>query len=351
LISLKKKKALLELLSKELLMSTHNIPDIQEGNSEGRTASISQNPYLFVVGTPRSGTTLLKRLLNAHPHIAITRETHWITRYFNKRIGLSPEGMVTPELIPKLFEYYRFPHLKIRREVLEKLIDQNKQLSYAQFVSHIFDLYGKIKGKCVVGDKTPSYLRHIPLLHSLWPKCKFVHIIRDGRDVCLSMLNWRLSHRVADRFSTWKEDPVPTLALWWKWQVGIGLEDGRSLGKDLYYEISYEKLVSNTDDECRKLCLLLGLPYNDTMLQYHKGRTKKESGLSANRAWLPPTSGLRDWKSQMTTDDVKRFEASVGDFLSMLGYPRSSTKISHKDLEHAEKLRSLFKVNRLPQCW
>jgi len=53
LIRLKKKKTLLELLSEELLISTHNIPDNQEGNSEGRTAGISQNPYLFVVGTPR----------------------------------------------------------------------------------------------------------------------------------------------------------------------------------------------------------------------------------------------------------------------------------------------------------
>ena len=183
-------------------MSTRNI---HKRNRDETTDSIYKNPYLFVVGTPRSGTTLLKRLLNAHPNIAITRETHWITRYFKKRTGLSKEGMVTSELISKLFEYHRFPQLKIERGELEKLIEQNKQLSYAQFVSHIFDLYGRNKGKCVVGDKTPSYVKNIPLLHSLWPKCKFVHIIRDGRDVCLSMLNWRLSGiELLKRFTTWE---------------------------------------------------------------------------------------------------------------------------------------------------
>ena len=133
--------------------------------------------------------------------------------------------------------------------------------------------------------------------------------------------------------------------------MGLGLEDGRALENDLYYEISYEKLVSNTDDECRKLCLFLGLPYDKAMLQYHNGRTKKESGVSANKAWLPPTSGLRDWKAQMAAEDIKRFEAATGDFLSMLGYPHRHTEISQIDFKHAEKLRSLFKVKRLPQCW
>jgi hypothetical protein len=70
---------------------------------------VEVNPYVFIVGSTRSGTTLLQRIVDAHPQIAVVHETHWITRYFEKRTGLTPEGLVTPELIPKLLEYRRFP--------------------------------------------------------------------------------------------------------------------------------------------------------------------------------------------------------------------------------------------------
>jgi hypothetical protein len=61
--------------------------------------SLPQNPYVFLVGCHRSGTTLLKRLVNAHPQIAVARETHWILLPFEKRRGLTGTGSVTPELI------------------------------------------------------------------------------------------------------------------------------------------------------------------------------------------------------------------------------------------------------------
>lgn len=175
---------------------------------EETARNFSENPYLFIVGCPRSGTTLLKRLVNAHPQIAIRGESHWITRYFKKQTGLTRQGLVTPELIPRLLEYQKFSKLKIGREDLEKLMAKGKQISYAKFVSSIFDLYGRRQGKRLVGDKTPSYVRHIPLLHALWPRARFVHLIRDGRDVCLSMLNWNKAHKAAGRFVTWSEDPV-----------------------------------------------------------------------------------------------------------------------------------------------
>ncbi len=77
------------------------------------------NPYVFIVGSTRSGTTLLQRMVDAHPQIAVVNETRWIARYFEKRTGLTPEGFVTPELIPKLLEYHRFPKMKVGREELD----------------------------------------------------------------------------------------------------------------------------------------------------------------------------------------------------------------------------------------
>src|SRR5260370_3154585 len=71
------------------------------------------NPYVFIVGCPRSGTTLLQRIVNAHSQIAIMPESHWIPRLFDKRKGLTPEGLVTPELIPHLLAQPDFAGLPI----------------------------------------------------------------------------------------------------------------------------------------------------------------------------------------------------------------------------------------------
>ena len=315
------------------------------------------NPYVFIVGSTRSGTTLLQRLVNAHPQIAVVHETHWIARYFEKRTGLTPEGFVTPELIPKLLEYHRFPKMKVGREELERLMDSDEPVSYPSFVSAIFDLYGQRKGKSLVGDKTPSYVLNIPTLHGLWPTAKIVHIIRDGRDVCLSMLYWKKAHVAAGRLATWTEAPVLTTALWWKQRVRLGREDGIALGPELYYEIRYETLVSQPATECAALCDFLGLPHDDAMLRFYEGREKADFGLDAKRAWRPITPGLRDWGSQMTLDDMERFEAAAGDLLEELGYPRAVPDPPQEKLENAARIRHAFtqevraKGMRLPRHW
>ncbi len=221
------------------------------------------NPYVFIVGCPRSGTTLLQRVVDAHPQIAITPESHWIPRCFEKRRGLTPEGLVTPELIPRLLEDRRFADLHIGREELEALMGTGQPVSYSSFVTGIFDLYGKGQGKALVGDKTPGYVRWLRTLHALWPQARFVHLIRDGREVCLSTVNWPRAHqwKRPGAFATWKGDPVSTSALWWEWNVRLGRQAGHSLGPDLYYEIRYESLVNHPAEACAALCAFLGLPY------------------------------------------------------------------------------------------
>ncbi|MGH3146282.1 MAG: sulfotransferase family protein [Rubrobacter sp.] len=302
----------------------------------------SLNPYLFIVGCPRSGTTLLRRLVDAHPLIAIPREQHWLAKWFERRKGVTPEGTVTPELIDDLLEYEKFVRLGIGREDLEGLMASGQAISYASFVSSVFDLYGQARGKPLVGDKTPAYVRSIPTLSSLWPEARFVHITRDGRDVCLSAINWDRSARLADRFSTWREDPVTTAALWWEHMARAGHEAGGQLAPGLYHELRYETLIRNPEGACRKLCEFLEVPYEDAMLHFHEGRTKTKPGLDAKKAWLPVTSGLRDWRTEMSDEDTERFEAAVGGLLDELCYERAFPNPSPRAVEHASKLRAVL---------
>jgi Sulfotransferase family len=200
---------------------------------------------------------------------------------------VTPVGLVTPELISWLLSPEKFTRMWIGQHELEGLVAGEEPVSYSTFVTSVFDLYGKGQDKRLVGDKTPSYLRHIPTLHALWPQAKFVHIIRDGRDVCLSMVNWKKGHVAAGCPATWTEDPLVTAALWWKHRVRLGREVGGALRPERNYEIRYESLVSQPATECAALCDFLGLPYHDAMLKFYEGREKADHSLDAKKAWRP----------------------------------------------------------------
>jgi hypothetical protein len=301
------------------------------------------NPFVFIVGCPRSGTTLLRRIVNAHPQIAIPHETHWVPVFFKERTGLTLEGLVTPELIDRLVEHRKFSKLGVSRQQLEGLLGHGAPVAYDRFVTAVFDLYGRAQGKALVGDKTPEYGRKIRTLHGLWPGAKFVHLIRDGRDVCLSLLNWEAkAAKLGRRFSTWDEEPVTTAAVWWKWNVRLIREAGEPLGPGLYYELRYEGLVARPAEECARLCAFLGVPYDDAMLRFHEGRTKDDPTLDAKRAWRPITPGLRDWRCQLPAEDQERFEAAAGDLLGELGYARAVPQPRPAALDHAAWVRESF---------
>src|SRR5262249_20497601 len=234
-----------------------------------------------------------------------------------------------PELIPHLFENSRFFKFRIGVQELEEVVSSDEPISYARLVSGIFDAYGEANRKALVGDKTPDYVRKIHTLHALWPSVKFIHLIRDGRDVCLSLLNWkRKAAKFADRFPTWVADPVTTAAEFWEWHVRLGREGGRELKPELYYEIRYEALVAGPEQECAKLCAFLDVPYEPEMLRFHDGRARAAPGLDAKNAWQPITAGLRDWPTQMARPDLEHFEAAAGGLLDELGYPRAIPGLS-----------------------
>jgi hypothetical protein len=308
-----------------------------------RTTNGRTNPFVFVVGCPRSGTTLLQRILDAHPAVAICDETFWIPYFFKRRIGLSSDGMVTPELISRLFDYYKFYRMKAGRDELKSLCVTERPMHYADFVSHIFDLYGHARGKPLVGDKTPDYVRNLQTLSTLWPQAKFVHLIRDGRDVALSAINWkRKAGKLASLFRTWGEDPVTTAAFWWEWHVRHGRGAAHWLGSERYYEVRYEALVANPAQECVRLCAFLGLPYQETMLHFHEGRMRVNAGLDAKNAWLPITTGLRNWSAEMAAVDLQRFEHAVGVLLDELSYPRIAAPFGLETRQRVAEVQKTF---------
>ena len=288
-----------------------------------------RNPYVFVVGCPRSGTTLLQRMLDNHPHLAVANDSHFIPRVLEKLAPGSIDDAIagravplTPELVAGARHYHRFHRLGLDDEQVEGAA--RGATSYREFVSALYTEFAGISGKPLGGEKTPDYVRKLPILCGLFPDTKIVHIIRDGRDVALSLLDWAHEKKGPGRLELWREQPVAVSALWWRWQVRAGRSSGAELGADRYHEVRYEDLVADPEPGLRRVSDFLGLPFAPRMLRFHVGKAKPDRALSAKSAWLPPTSGLRDWRRQMAEADVQLFEALAGDLLGELGFEESS---------------------------
>jgi hypothetical protein len=319
-----------------------------------KAESSDRNPYLFVVGCPRSGTTLLQRMLDHHPRLAVANDSHFIPRAVED-VAVGTDPPLTPALVEWVRTYRRFYRLDLPDAAVDEAT--KKARTYRGFVSALYSEYGRLRGKPLAGEKTPGYVRHLPRLHALFPWAKTIHIIRDGRDVYLSTINWRSAFKIARRFASWNEDRVTTVALWWELKVRLGREDGRALGPQLYHEVRYESLVARPEHELATLCEFLGLSYDDAMLRFHEGRQRAKPGLAAKKAWLPATPGLRVWRSQMPLEDIERFEAAVGDLLDELEYPRAVPEPPGERLENAAGIRASFmrdvlaRGERLPKVW
>jgi hypothetical protein len=298
-----------------------------------------RNPYVFVVGCPRSGTTLLQRMLDNHSELALANDTHFIPAAvggFRPR----PDLPLTPEMVERVREFRTragkgFDRLQLPDGALERAASTAR--TYPRFVSALYSELAAVHGKPWAGEKTPDYVRHLPLLASLFPWAKLVHLIRDGRDSTLALLDWAQPGKGPGRLKLWHESPVAACALWWQWQVSSGRRDAADMGSARYLEVRYESLVANPAEILRMITSFLELPYDEGMLAYHVGRTRAKPGLPSNKAWLPPTPGVRDWQTQMQPHDVELVEALVGGLLADLGYQRSFTKISPTVAREADR--------------
>lgn len=292
---------------------------VQSATDAGRRL---RNPFLFVVGCQRSGTTMLQRMFDAHPRLAVAYDSLFIPRALSDTpLGVDP--IVDDAIVERVRRHPRFGRLELDEGVLDEARAGNPR--YSEFVSRIYDAYARMKGKELAGEKSPGYCRHLPRLCSVFPWVKVIHLIRDGREVALSIRDWG---KGAAKLDLWKDEPIAVGALWWRRDIILGCDSGRVLGEDRYIETRYERLVAEPESESRRLCAFLGIPYDDQMTQYHRGRVRQGENLSAKAAWLPPTRGLRDWRRDLPDRDVELFEAIAGDQISMLGYERAFPTIS-----------------------
>ena len=305
------------------------------------------NPYVFVVGCPRSGTTLLQRMLDSHPQLAVANDTEFIAAAI-EGIRARRDLPLTAEIVERIREFRTpggrgFHRLGLPEGALESAATGTR--TYSELVAELYSRFAQLQAKQYAGEKTPDYVRHLSLLHTLFPQAKIVHLIRDGRDVTLALVDWAHDSqrngrlRGPARMPFWHTSPVAASALWWRWLVECGRRDATEIGR-AYFEVRYERLVASPEETLRELTDFLELPFAEQMLTYHLSRERRaDDPVTGASAWLPLTPGLRDWRTQMSVHDAELVEALTGDLLSDLGYKHAFRKISRPVRDEAKGYR------------
>jgi LPS sulfotransferase NodH len=288
--------------------------------SEADLDSLPFRPF-FVVGAARSGTTLLRVQLDRHPELAVPPESHFIPHLWRRRRRYGREGRVErPErFLADLRSQRRFREWNVASEQVGEELPPSPTLGQA--IEAAYRAYAKAHGKSKWGDKTPRYVTQLPLLARLFPEARFVHLVRDGRDVALSLVG--LGHLHAH---------PATAAFPWARQVAKGRAAGHALGPGRYVELRYEELVANPEGVLQHLCRSLGLAFAPEMLEHRRNETLEKIPPDRRRYHtrlaLPPTEGLRDWRRDMDPAAVAEFEALAGAELVASGYELSGRPIS-----------------------
>jgi hypothetical protein len=218
-----------------------------------RDDAAGRKPAPFAVGMNRSGTTLLRMMLDSHPQLAIPPETHFVPSLIK---AVRDEG--TPEAALEAMKAHReWGDFGFSDQEVLSWFRSREKLRPGDAVRAFYDAYAKRVGKPRWGDKTPKYVMNMPQIQRALPEAHFVHVVRDGRDVALSVL---------DR--TVRDIDAAHVAGRWKKKVSKARAVAARL--DHYLEMRYEDLVLETEPTLRRVCEFIDLDFDPGMLDYHQ---------------------------------------------------------------------------------
>lgn len=277
----------------------------------------TRGPMVFIVGSGRSGTSLLAAMLDAHPNLSIAPESHFLPKLIE---GL-PERLASSGAVDRMLQVIERSKWFAGWEgfdlsALRSALEEELPIDRPDALRMIYRVYAAAAGATRFGEKTPAYVYNIPLIAGEIADARFIHIVRDGRNVALSF-----------RDASFGADDIAHSALNWQKRVLEGHRDGAALGDDRYIELQYESLIEKPEAELRRLCSFLDIEYSNAMLEYHRraGTWSPRGQESENLARAPQTT--RDSRQQLTPSEQARLQVLAGKALRTWGYemPASPT--------------------------
>jgi hypothetical protein len=283
-------------------------------------------PAPFVVGVGRSGTTLLRLMLDTHPDLAMPPETGFIPDL----IAAAHEADASADdLLQAVTSHRKWGDFGIEPSELRARWAALDPIRARGAVRAFYELYAEKQGKPRWGDKTPGYTMHMRRIAQTLPEARFIHVIRDGRAVAHS------------RMTSLSLQPVPMKQVARRWRKRLSRARRQGARLDHYLEIRYEDLVTDTEAVLRTVCEFIELDWDPDMLSYHRRSEERLAELDRDiPAWegklarsaesrmalheqttKPPDPARIDrWRSEMGAEDLATFEDVAGELLTELGY-------------------------------
>jgi hypothetical protein len=294
-------------------------------NAAPRTAP-ARAEYVFIVGVSRSGTTLVKNILNGSSLVGIATENHYLghlipregARHVFRRFGdlrddrnverlvdfVYAGGMATASRLRGMSRQWRWTIRNIPRDQFLRRVLATDRSEKALFTV-LLEVYAEKKGKAVKGEKTPAHVRYVDTLYAWYPAARVIHMVRDPRAVFVSEVRRRRSNPDSVPYRVLARVPrllaVAVLletTLVWAESIWRLRRNHRRYG-DLYLGVRFEDVVSEPEREVRRLCDFLGVPFEPPMLDQFVvswGQRLGQRGIDRGAAdrWRDSISPLAD---------------------------------------------------------
>ncbi len=268
---------------------------------------------IFVVGCPRSGTTLLRVMLSAHPRIAIPPETRFLMPAYERRHEFGDLQLSTNR--ERLARWIidqpgsRFDQLQLDPEdVVRQIVEGPPTLGSA--LGTVFQAYAAKFGKQRWGDKRPRYWSFINELDQLFPDAQFIHLVRDPRACAASLQRPPLELDRSGAIRTWID------------AVALCRRAGRRLGPSRFHEIHYEAMVVDPEHEMRGLCAFLGEDYAASMIEPESVVSEAVPRRYPHYELISAgvnTGSLELWRERLTPGEIATIQVVARDHLASSG--------------------------------
>lgn len=274
-------------------------------STAGRSAA--SRPSLFIVGSPRSGTTLLTHLVNKHLDVHVSRDAGVLLRFARLQgyYGSLSDDATLKRLIADLYDDFFFKQRFLERGLQlrpDELFASLQDRTYAGLADHILQMTAAGLGKSGWGNKKPSYALELDEVARLFPTAKFVHIVRDGRDVVLSM------RRATDSLF---EQNWYFAARDWRHHVLEGRRLGHHIPAGRYLELKYEDLIRDPFAALSSLVDYMGSEAGSV--------ARLAESREALQASVRP-GNFDKWRREMPVSAQRTVEMAAGNALSAFGY-------------------------------
>jgi hypothetical protein len=277
---------------------------------------VSSDRPIFVVGCPRSGTTLLSLMLHAHPRLAMPPESRFLLPTWRARARYG--DLSTPAQRKQLARACTRKRSRVSdlgldpRELRQQILAAPPTIGSA--FGTVFQAYAELHGKARWGDKRPLYFQEVDVLLRLFPDAQVVHIVRDPRATVASLgsMPW------------WPYDSVASMATWAQADY-CARRDRRRLPADVFTVLRYESLVADPESELRRLCAFLTEDFDPTMLRPSEVRHVVPSGKHwhGNLASSVGSHRVDAWQGDLEPWELGLLEAVLARRLRRHDYPVS----------------------------